>query len=64
MKLGHIESKSRTPGQILEKNVYTSEAQFKCNLYETLPECLSHLNLGQDKNWIMSGQKLGRKVKS
>ena len=31
---------------------------------ETLPECLSQLNLGQDQTWAMSGQKLGHKVKS
>ena len=39
-------------------------AQFQCNLHEILPEYLSHLHLGQDQNWLMSGQKLGHKVKS
>ena len=39
-------------------------AQFKCNIHETLPECLSHLNLDQDQNWVVSDQKLGHKVKS
>ena len=37
-------------------------AQFECSLHETLPECLSQLNLGLDQNWVMSGQKLGQKV--
>ena len=29
-----------------------------------MPEYLSQLNLGLDQNWVMSGQKLGHKVKS
>ena len=60
MKLGHIGSKTRSLGQILEK----PWAQLKFNLHETLPECLSQLNLGQEQNWVMSGQTLGHKVKS
>ena len=55
----------RSQGQILEKTMCTLQrAQFKCNLHKTLPECLSQLNLGQDQNWVLSGQKLGHQVKS
>ena len=29
-----------------------------------LSECLSQLNLGQDQNWVVSGQKVGYNVRS
>ena len=49
MKQGLIGSKTRSPGQILEKLcVHLRGHSFKCNLHETLSECLSHLHLGQD----------------
>ena len=49
----------------LRKNMCTLQrAQFKRNLDDFLSECLSQLNLGQEQNWVMSGQKLGHKVKS
>ena len=57
-------SDTRSPGQILEKNMCTlQKAQFKGNLHETLSVYLSQLNLGWDQIWVMSGQKLGHKVK-
>ena len=39
-------------------------AQFLSKLHETLSECLSQLNLCQDQNWVMSGQKLGHEDNS
>ena len=50
MKLGHIGSKTRYQVKSKKNHVYTAEAQIKCNINETLPEYLSQLNLGQDKN--------------
>ena len=62
LKLGNIGSETRSN---LGKTICTLQrAHFKFNLHETLPECLSKLNLGQDQNWVVSGQKLGHKVKS
>ena len=63
MKLGHIGSETRSQGQILEKPCVHLRGLI-CYLHETLPECLSQLNLGQDQNWVMSDQKLGHKAKS
>ena len=48
--------KTRSPGQILEKTCTLQWTQFKCNVNETLPDCLSQLNLGQDQNWVIPGQ--------
>ena len=61
MKLGHIGSETRSPGQILE---IVQRERYKCNLHETLPECLYHSNPGQGQNWVNSNIKIGHKVKS
>ena len=37
--------------------MYTSEGTV---LVQSLSEYLSQLNLGQDQNWVMSGQNLGQ----
>ena len=64
MKLGLIWSKTRSPGQIIEKPCVHFRGFINAKIHETLPECLSQLNLGQDQNWVMSGQKLGHMVRS
>ena len=48
LKLGHVGSKTRLVGQILEKPcVYSKRHGFDPKFYETLSDCLSSLYLGQ-----------------
>ena len=64
LKLGHIGSETRSPGQILEKPFVHFRGHSSNAIFMKLCQCFSHLNLEQDQNWVVSGQKLGHKVKS
>ena len=60
-KLGHVGSKTRSLGKILEKPcVHSKRHSFFFKVHETLSECLSSYCLGQVQDWVMLGQKLGR----
>ena len=59
--LGHKGKKLGYKVSAWKNHVYTSEGTV---LVQSLSEYLSQLNLGQDQNWVMSGQNLGNKVNS
>ena len=63
MKLGHIGSKARSPDKILENPCVHFREHNSIAIFMKLSEYLSQLNLGQDRNWVMSDQKLGHKIK-
>ena len=59
--LGHFGLKTRSPGQIKRKIVNTL---FKAVIMNYCSKCLSWWVLGQVRNWVTWGKKLGHKTKS
>ena len=65
LKLGHLGSKTRSPGQISGRPCYHSSSHiFSSNHHESCSKCLSWWFLGQVRNWVTWGQKLGHLAKS
>ena len=61
-KLGHVGSKTRSLGQILEKPcVHSRGHSFDSKLMKLNQNANDHntMYLGQVRNWVMLGQKLG-----
>ena len=63
-KMGHVRSKTRSPGQILGYSCLPSRPHLGPNFDETLLECLSWQYLGLVWIWVPSILKLGNQVKS
>ena len=63
-KLGHLGSKTRTPRQSAENLVNTLGSHFWNTHHESCSKCLSWWFLGQARNWVAWGQKLGHQAKS
>ena len=57
-KLGHVGSKTRSLGQILEKPCLHSRGHRFDHKFMKLCQNVNYL--GKDRNWVMSDQKLGR----
>ena len=65
LKMGHVESKTRSLGQILEKSCVRSRGHnFQSDYHGTWSECSSWCNLGRVRKWVMSGQNWSCQVKS
>ena len=64
LKLGHLGSKTRSPGQISGKSCYHSSGPIFQAIIMTLAQnvCLYDF-LGQVRNWVSWGQKLGHQAK-
>ena len=59
LKLGHVGSKSRALGQILEKPcVHSRGHSFDHKFMKLCQNVNHHKCLGQVRNWVMSGLKL------
>ena len=58
-KPGHVGSKTRSPGQISGKSCYHSSR----NINKQLSWLLLKMFLGQVRNWVSWGQKLGHQAK-
>jgi len=65
--MGHVGSKTRSPGQILGNSCVHSRGHFMSPLFdETWSKCLfwQYMYIGQVRKYVMSGQKLGHLVNS
>ena len=59
-KMGHVGSKTRSLGQIIEKPcVHSRGHSFDHKLMKICQNVNHHNNVGHDRNWVMLGQKLG-----
>ena len=60
LKLGHVGTKNRLPGQILGKPcVHSRGHSFDHKFMKLCQNVNHHKCLGQIRNWVMLGQKLG-----
>ena len=64
LKLEHLGSKSRSPGQISVKSSYHSSGHIFQAIIMNFSKYLSWWILGQVRNWVTWSQKLGHRAKS